>query len=53
MVASTFFFAHHAGIEQREAGDRHHQHQRGGDDHPGGVGGVDLGTRGLRRRGND
>ena len=41
--------AHHAGVEQREARDRHHQHQRGRGDHPGGVAGVDLrcGGRGL------
>ena len=42
--------AHHAGIEQREARDRHHQHQRGGCDHPGGVGGVDAGGFGQSRR---
>ncbi len=26
--------AHHAGVEQRQARHRHHQHQCGGDDHP-------------------
>ena len=42
--------AHHAGVEQRQARDRHHQHQRGGDDHPGGVGGVDGRRFGEGRR---
>jgi hypothetical protein len=44
--------AHHAGIEQREPRDGHHQHQPGGGDHPGGVGAVDLGRLlcGLRKR---
>ena len=37
--------AHHAGIEQRQARDGHHQHQRGRGDHPGGVAGVDLRAR--------
>jgi hypothetical protein len=44
--------AHHAGIEQRQAGYRHHQYQRGGDDHPRGIGGIDggrLGGQGRRR----
>ena len=47
--------AHHAGIEQRKARDRHHQHQAGRADHPGGVGGVDLveALRESRRRGGD
>ena len=34
--------AHHAGVEQRQAGNGHEQHQRGGRDHPGGVAGVEL-----------
>ena len=34
--------ADHAGVEQRQAGDGHHQHQRGGGQHPGGIAGVDL-----------
>ena len=42
MVASTFFLRTMPAIEQREARNRHHQHDAGGDDHPGGVGGVDL-----------
>ena len=29
--------AHEAAVEQREAGDRHHQDERAGDEHPGGV----------------
>src|SRR5205823_9770459 len=44
--------AHHAGIEQRQARYRHHQYQRGRDDHPRGVGGIDrgrLGGQGRRR----
>ena len=42
--------AHHAGVEQRQARDAHHQHQAGRRNHPGGVGGIDLGwlRRGLR-----
>ena len=42
--------AHHAGVEQRQARDRHHQHQAGGADHPGGVGAVDLGALRESRR---
>ena len=44
--------AHHAGVEQRQARDAHHQHEAGRRDHPGGVGGVDLGRLcgGLRER---
>ncbi len=37
--------AHEAGVEQAEP-DRHEQDERGGDEHPGGVAGVDLGGRG-------
>ena len=43
------FLAHQAGIEQRQPRYGHHQHQRGCDDHPGGVGGADLGGFGKRR----
>ena len=39
--------AHHAAIEQREARDGHHQHERGAAQHPGGVAGVDLRRRGA------
>ena len=34
---------HHAGIEQRQAGDGHEQHQGGGGQHPGGVAGIQGG----------
>jgi hypothetical protein len=44
------FLAHHAGIEQRQTGYRHHQHQRGRNDHPRGVGGADGCGFGKRRR---
>ena len=33
--------AHHAAVEQRQAGDRHEQDERGGGEHPGGVAGAD------------
>ena len=35
--------AHHAGVEKREAGERHQEHERGRNDHPGGVAAVDRG----------
>ena len=37
--------AHHAGIEQRQAGNGHHQHEGGRDQHPGGMAGVQMGRR--------
>ncbi len=48
--------AHHAAVKKREARNGHHQHQRGGGDHPGGVAGTQfgdffLGERGAGRRG--
>jgi len=39
---------HHAGVEQGQARDRHHQHQGGGNQHPGGIPGIDR--RGRRGR---
>ena len=39
--------AHQAAIEEEEARDRHHQHERRAGEHPGGVAGVEL----RRRRG--
>ena len=40
--------AHQAAVEEGEAGDRHHQHERGAGEHPGGVAGVELRRRGRR-----
>jgi hypothetical protein len=40
--------AHHAGVEQRQARDVHHQHQHRGHQQPCGVAGVDLGLVGRR-----
>src|SRR5262249_46383155 len=45
-----------SAIEQRQARDGHHQHERGGRDHPCGVGPVDLRCcvlRQCRRGGRD
>ena len=44
--------AHHAGVEQRQAGNRHHQHQGSAGQHPSGIAGIDLRRRcvGERRR---
>ena len=39
--------ADHAGVKQRQPGDGHHQHQRGGDDHEAGIGRIDF-RRGCR-----
>ena len=33
--------AHHAAVEEGEAGDRHHQDERGRGEHPGGVAGIE------------
>ena len=45
MVPSTFFAAHQAAVEQRQAGTGHHQNQSRADQHPGVVaralGGLD------------
>ena len=35
--------AHHAAVEQRQARNGHHQHERRRGQHPGGVAGVELG----------
>ena len=48
--------ADHAAVEQRQPRDRHHQHERGRGQHPGGVAGVELDRLGgsgggSRRRG--
>ena len=40
---------HHAGVEEREAGQRHHEDEGGRDDHEAGVGGVDARLGGHRR----
>ena len=37
--------AHHAAVEEGEARDGHHQHERHGGEHPGGVAGVELRRR--------
>ena len=47
--------AHHAAVEHREAGDGHHQDQRGRGQHPGGVAGIQHrllrpGARGRKER---
>jgi hypothetical protein len=42
--------AHHAGVEEGEAGDVHHQRQRRGDQQPGGVTSVDDGFVGAYDR---
>jgi len=42
--------AHHAGVEQRQPRNGHHQDESRGGDHPGGVGRVDLSQGVLRRR---
>ena len=44
------FLAHHTGIKQCQARNRHHQDNAGCDDHPGSVGGVDLRRLCERRR---
>jgi len=45
--------AHHAGIEQGEARDGHHQHQAGGADDPCGIGRIYLGALRQGRRRDD
>ena len=42
--------ADEAAVEQRQAGDGHQQHERGGDEHPGGVAGIGNRRGGGRRR---
>ncbi len=37
---ANILLAHHAAVEQPEARDRHHQHQRDGCQHPRGVAGI-------------
>ena len=49
--AEDVFLPHHAGIEECQAGNGHHQHECTCHDHPCGVGGIDLGCLGLRERG--
>ena len=41
--------SHHAGVEQRQARDRHHQHQRRRGQHPGRVASIQLGSLRWRR----
>ena len=47
-----FFAAHHAAVEQRQRRHAHHQHERGGDQHPRGVAlvGRGRGRGGCGRR---
>ena len=47
--AEHVLLAHQAAVEQSQAGARHHQHQRGADQHPGVVAGrLGGGYRGLQ-----
>jgi hypothetical protein len=39
--------AHHAGVEQRQSRDVHHQDQRRGNQQPGGIARIDDGLRHL------